>query len=219
MSKILIIEDDISIHEMIKEYLNKQNYTCFSAYSGTEALMQLNDLQPDLILMDLMLPGCNGEDVLDALRKHSSIPVIVLSAKGSVDDKVTLLEKGADDYLTKPFALEELNARMNVQLRKKANEINNCLIFNDIKLLPDQKTLKLQEKEISLTRHEYKIVELLLRHPKRAFTKQEIYEYAWEDIYAADDKTISVHISNIRNKCDKYDLIETIWGIGFKLKV
>lgn len=219
MPEILIIEDDISIHEMIKEYLLKQNCTCISAYSGTEALLQLNICNPDLILMDLMLPGCDGEEILESLRKHSNVPVIVLSAKGSIDDKVNLLEKGADDYITKPFALEELYARINVQLRKYiTKQAEEIIQHNDISLLADQKTMLLANQEISLTRHEYKIMELLLKHPKRAFTKQEIYEYAWEDIYAADDKTISVHISNIRNKCENRELIDTIWGIGFKLK-
>ena len=117
--------------------------------------------------------------------------------------------------MTKPFALEELEARIRVQLRRRNG--NDALRVNDLTLCPDQRTLLIHEQPVTLTRHEYRIMELLMQYPKRAFSKKEIYEYAWEDIYAADDKTVSVHISNIRNKCRGAEIIDTIWGIGFKL--
>ena len=164
-----------------------------------------------------MLPGVDGQQVLTKLKEHSDAAVIVLSAKDSVQSKVELLQQGADDYMTKPFALEELEARIRVQLRRRNGNDNDALRVNDLTLCPDQRTLLIHEQPVTLTRHEYRIMELLMQYPKRAFSKKEIYEYAWEDIYAADDKTVSVHISNIRNKCRGAEIIDTIWGIGFKL--
>ena len=166
-----------------------------------------------------MLPGIHGEALLETIKeKYAHICVIVISAKNDLMDKVTLLNKGADDYLCKPFALEELYARIQVQLRKLNPHSLKEISYQDMRLLNDQRTLLIMDKKIILTKHEYKIMELLMSHPKQAFTKKEIYEYAWEDFYAADDKTINVHISNIRNKCAPQEKIETIWGIGFKIK-
>ncbi|MFR9119269.1 MAG: response regulator transcription factor [Merdibacter sp.] len=217
MATILIVEDDVSIHTMIREYLRQQGFSCLDAYSGSEALLVLDTHVPDLVLLDLMLPGVDGQQVLTKLKEHSDAAVIVLSAKDSVQSKVELLQQGADDYMTKPFALEELEARIRVQLRRRNGNDNDALRVNDLTLCPDQRTLLIHEQPVTLTRHEYRIMELLMQYPKRAFSKKEIYEYAWEDIYAADDKTVSVHISNIRNKCRGAEIIDTIWGIGFKL--
>lgn len=217
MATILIVEDDVSIHTMIREYLRQQGFSFLDAYSGSEALLVLDTHVPDLVLLDLMLPGVDGQQVLARLKEHSDAAVIVLSAKDSVQSKVELLQQGADDYMTKPFALEELEARIRVQLRRRNGNDNDALRVNDLTLCPDQRTLLIHEQPVTLTRHEYRIMELLMQYPKRAFSKKEIYEYAWEDIYAADDKTVSVHISNIRNKCRGAEIIDTIWGIGFKL--
>ncbi|MGX8833161.1 response regulator transcription factor [Amedibacillus sp. YH-ame10] len=218
MALILLVEDDMSIHQMMKEYLEKQREECLSAFSGTEALLQLQLHTPDVVILDLMLPGMNGEDLIVKIKEqYSNLPVIIVSAKSNLSDKVELLNKGADDYVCKPFALEELYARIQVQLRKTTTRPSNELTYKHIKLMNDQRTLKVNDTDIILTKHEYRIMELLMSHPHQGFTKKEIYEYAWEDFYAADDKTIHVHISNIRNKC-KEDIIETIWGIGFKLK-
>lgn len=221
MAMILLVEDDMSIHQMMKEYLEKQQETCISAFSGTEALLQLQLKTPDLMILDLMLPGMNGEELIVKLKQqYPTLPVIIVSAKSNLSDKVDLLNKGADDYLCKPFALEELYARIQVQLRKTMTQASKELTYKQLKLLNDQRTLMIHQTAISLTKHEYRIMELLMSHPHQGFTKKEIYEYAWEDFYAADDKTINVHISNIRNKCasTQEDIIETIWGIGFKMK-
>ena len=196
----MIVEDDETIHNMIDEYLEK-DYICVDAYSGTEARLILQHTEVSLVLLDLMLPGVSGEQLLREL-KQKQLPVIVLSAKDGIDDRVALLNEGADDYLCKPFDLKELKARIQV-------------------LLPDFCHLEIQGMKIRLTRHEYRILELLMRDVKRARTKKEIYEYAWEDDYLGDDKTINVHISNIRSKLhavSKQEYIETIWGIGFKWK-
>lgn len=220
MANILVVEDDIHIQDMMVEYLSKQHETCIRAYSGTEALLQLQLQDVHLIIMDLMLPGMNGEELILKIRAlNERVPVIVVSAKSELANKIELLQNGADDYICKPFALEELYVRIQVQLRKHKPDLQKSELHHGILTLKyDQRTLVVQDVEVLLTRHEYKIMELLLTHPKQAFTKKEIYEYAWEDIYAADDKTINVHISNIRTKCQNADIIETIWGIGFKLK-
>lgn len=220
MASILLVEDETNIHQMVKEYLEKHGETCISAYAGTEALLQLQLHHVDLVLLDLMLPGMKGEDLIEKIKEQYSCGVIVVSAKSDLMDKVGLLNKGADDYLCKPFALEELYARIQVQLRRFPMSQNKELEVQELKLMNDQRTLMIKDTSVLLTRHEYKIMELLMSHPKQAFTKKEIYEYAWEDFYAADDKTINVHISNIRGKCSFYEkeIIETIWGIGFKMK-
>lgn len=221
MSIILLVEDDMNIHQMIKEYLKKQGDECISAFSGTEALLQLQLHHADIILLDLMLPGMNGEELIEKIKKQYTLfPIIIVSAKSDLADKVDLLNKGADDYICKPFALEELYARIQVQLRKTSSQSAKELIYKNLKLLNDQRTLMVKNIAVLLTKHEYKIMELLMSHPNQGFSKKEIYEYAWEDFYAADDKTINVHISNIRSKCSfiQEEIIETIWGIGFKMK-
>lgn len=220
MASILLVEDEMNIHQMVKGYLEKQGNTCVSAFSGTEALLQLQLHKIELVLLDLMLPGMSGEELIGKIKQTYNIPVIIVSAKSDLADKVTLLNQGADDYLCKPFALEELYARIQVQLRRNTTVATDEITFKNLRLLNDQRTLMVKEQAVNLTKHEYKIMELLMSRPKQAFTKKEIYEYAWEDFYAADDKTINVHISNIRNKCASYEeeLIETIWGIGFKMK-
>ena len=219
MNKILIVEDDNTIHDMVKEYLNKRGFQCEHAYSGTEALLVQKQENCDLILMDLMLTGVDGKQALTKIKKEYDVPVIIVSAKNTIEDKVSLLAIGADDYITKPFALEELEARINVQLRKHHTDKDDRIIVQNLILYPDQRTFQIDDTKVSLTKHEYRIMELLMQYPKRAFSKKDIYEYAWDDIYAADDKTVSVHISNIRNKCKGRDIIETVWGIGFKLKL
>lgn len=219
MNKILIVEDDNTIHDMVKEYLNKRGFQCEHAYSGTEALLVQKQENCNLILMDLMLPGLDGKQALRKIKKEYDVPIIIVSAKNTIEDKVSLLAIGADDYITKPFALEELEARINVQLRKHHTDKDDGIIVQNLILYPDQRTFQIDDTKVSLTKHEYRIMELLMQYPKRAFSKKDIYEYAWDDIYAADDKTVSVHISNIRNKCKGRDIIETVWGIGFKLKL
>lgn len=217
MATVLIVEDDMAIHTMIREYLEHRRFVTLDAYSGSEALLVAREHPFDLALLDLMLPGLAGEELLPRLKKLCPAPMIVLSAKDSVQSKVDLLKLGADDYMTKPFALEELEARIRVQLRRRPNGEEEALRVGAFVLYPDRRTLEAHGERILLTPHEYRIMELLMQHPKRAFSKKEIYEYAWEEPFAADDKTVSVHISNIRNKCKGKDIIETVWGIGFKL--
>lgn len=222
MAKILIIEDDTDINHMISEFLKENGFETVSAFSGTEAQLILSmDTAFDLILMDLMLPGISGEELLPEIRLKSRVPVIVLSARSALNDKVDLLLNGADNYLTKPFELEELLARIQVQLRRlKGISPGNSLTYKRWKIDMDSRSLLIDGVPVELTAHEFDIIALLARRPEKVFTKQEIYEMIWEEDYAIEDKTIHVHISNIRAKLKESstsDYIQTVWGIGFKL--
>ena len=221
MPRILIIEDDTDINNSTAAYLRRQGCECVQAFSGTEGRLLWQAGGIDLLLVDLMLPGLSGGELIAEIRETSQTPVIVLSAKTELSDKVELLGLGADDYLTKPYQLEELWARILVQLRHaSAAPVEASLRYRDWVLNLDEMTLTAAGQPVSLTAHEFKIVELLASRPKRVFTKQQIYEAVWQENYAIEDKTITVHISNIRAKLrpsgtDGY--IQTVWGIGFKL--
>ena len=223
MKKILIIEDDTDINNMTADALKKAGYRCTQAFSGTEGLLYISHDPFDLVIMDLMLPGLAGEELLPRLKEQQKVPVIVISAKDSLDSKLNLLESGAEDYLTKPFAIPELVARAAVQIRRftpDAEKDTETLTYKDLKLNPASFTAQAAGHPLELTRQEFRILELLLSHPDRVFSKQEIYDYAWEDLYMGEDKTINVHISNIRKKlkaCSDREYIETVWGIGFRL--
>ncbi len=218
-TKILVIEDNADINHMIAQALTKNGYSCDQAYSGTEGLLRFEQTKYDLILLDLMLPGLDGESVLSKFRKISDLPILVLTAKDSIESKVEVLRAGADDYLCKPFAMEELLVRIQVQLRK-INKTKPHDAFKQLTLDPTLYDARINGELLQLTKHEYYILELLIGSPHRVFTKQEIYEYAWNEPYYGDDKTINVHISNLRKKIHKYveeEYIKTVWGIGFKM--
>lgn len=221
MPHILIVEDDTDINNSTAEYLRRQGCRCSQAFSGTEGRLLWQAGGVDLLLVDLMLPGLPGSELIAGIRKTSRVPVVVLSAKTELADKVELLGLGADDYLTKPYQLEELWARILVQLRHASAAPAAALLrYRDWVLNPEEMTLTAAGQPVSLTAHEFKIVELLAGRPQRVFTKQQIYEAVWNEQYAVEDKTITVHISNIRAKLrpsgtDGY--IQTVWGIGFKL--
>jgi len=216
MKKILIIEDDISIHSLLKELLTKNNYQVFAAYSGTEAILILEKHQIDLIILDLMIPGLTGEEII---KKEKEIPIIVLSAKINPEDKINCLLNGANDYLTKPFYNEELLARIKVQLRINKKE-NKELIYKDIKLLNDNRTLLYKDKKINLTKTEYAILKQLLLTPNKVLSKNNLLELISNDTPDCDESSLKVHISNIKKKIRKYtdtEYIESIWGIGYKM--
>ena len=221
MPHILIVEDDTDINNFTALYLRRQGCLCSQAFSGTEGRLLWQAGGVDLLLVDLMLPGLSGSELIAEIRQTSRTPVIVLSAKTDLSDKVELLGLGADDYLTKPYQLEELWARILVQLRHaSAAPAEASLRYREWVLNLEEMTLTAAGQPVSLTAHEFKIVELLAGRPKRVFTKQQIYEAVWQEDCAVEDKTITVHISNIRAKLrpsgtDSY--IQTVWGIGFKL--
>lgn len=219
MKNILIIDDDIHIGDMVQEMLEKEGYSVSRAYSGTEALLVLSGQKPDLILLDLMLPGLNGEEVLQRIE---GIPVIVLSAKADVDHKVQLLLDGAADYVTKPFHMNELLARIAVQLRKAgAPEAQSCLVFQELRLNMDIHAVTIGEEEIHLTRTEYAILKLLMQNPSQVITKSQLLERISGDTPDCTESSLKMHVSNLRRKLRRgegRDYIEAVWGIGFKLR-
>ncbi|MFD2630043.1 response regulator transcription factor [Oceanobacillus kapialis] len=220
---ILIIEDDAHINRVIFNALRQENYECTQAFSGSEGKMHVTLCDYDLIILDLMLPGLSGEAFIRELRTElqSDIPVIVLSAKDQLDNKLQLFTLGADDYVTKPFEIEELLARIHVHVKRKGiNKPVNRHQHKNLILEEDTKSVSVKGIEMNLTKQEYNIVEVLVKNKTRVFTKQDLYELAWDDHYIGEDKTITVHISNIRTKLKQYDkesYIDTVWGIGFRL--
>ena len=219
MPNILMIDDDVHISNLLGEALTNEGYTVSKAFSGTEALLVLAQGKPDLILLDLMLPGLSGEELLPQIK---DIPVIVVSAKVDTADKVGLLLGGAVDYITKPFDMQELLARITVQLRKKtADNEPSVLTFHDLTLLSDTLTAKIGSTEVHLTRTECAILKLLMLHPQNPVGRSTILEKISEDTPDCTERSLKQHISNIRKKLqavDGKDYIETVYGIGFKMK-
>jgi len=217
MKQILIIDDDIPIGDMLSEALRLEGYGVLRAYSGTEALLLLFQRKPDLVLLDLMLPGLSGEEVLPHI---ANIPVIVLSAKVDIQDKVSLLLAGAADYITKPFSLQELLARITVQLRKGQPPQNTLLSAGDLVLDRRSLSLTVQKQPVKLTRTEYAILKLLMENPKQVIAKSVLLDRISLDTPDCTERSLKQHISNLRKKMQDVsgvDYIETVWGIGFKL--
>lgn len=222
MHSILIVEDDMNINGLLKEALEKVDYLCTQAFSGTEARMLLAMNRYSVVLLDLMLPGISGEEVLQEIRKQGNTPVIILTAKDTIDDKVEVLQSGADDYVTKPFDIKEVLARVAVQIRRMEGSFSEGnLVYQGLELDRENFCVRVDQTELlKITRQEFSILELLLKHPKKVFSKEEIFEYAWEEAYMGETKTLDVHISNIRKKIKSVtsrEYIETIWGIGYRL--
>lgn len=222
MKNILIIEDNMEINDLIKTTLEKENYKCTQAFSGTEGLMLVRMNNYSLIVLDLMLPGLNGEEFIEEFIKNNNTPILVVSAKTSIDSKIQCLGLGADDYLVKPFDIKELIARVEALIRRSnTNLTSDHMKYKDITLRKELFDVDVNGVFLNLTKQEYQIIKLLMENPNKVFTKEDIYEYAWDDYYIGEDKTINVHISNIRKKIKDYtdeEIIETVWGIGFKLK-
>ncbi|MBE6844024.1 MAG: response regulator transcription factor [Ruminococcus sp.] len=218
MPNILIIDDDVSINDMISEALVTEGYTVQKAYSGTEAMMLLSQYKPDLILLDLMLPGITGEELLSDIN---DIPVIVVSAKADISDKVGLLLGGADDYITKPFNIQELLARITVQLRQHKNiSHHNRMTYHDITLDTDIHTLSVNGENVKLTRTEYAILKLLMQRPEQVVAKLTILESISIDTPDCTEDSLKIHIHNLRKKLKTVngkDYISAVWGIGFML--
>lgn len=220
---IMVVEDDTNINHLLKTSLKKDGYKVIQAFSGTEAVLIMKmEKEVSLVLLDLMLPGLPGEEVLKYIREKGNIPVIVLTARDSLDEKIGLLTQGADDYVTKPFEIPEVLARIQVQLRHAGRKTEkDQIIYKDLILDKSNYQVSIDGQELpKLTKQEFAILELLAGHPKRVFSKEDIFAYAWEEHYLGETKTLDVHISNIRKKIksvtfDEY--IETVWGIGYRI--
>ncbi len=223
---ILIVEDHRQISDMLADFLIEHGYEISSALDGKTASSLLTKNSYDLILMDLMLPYKSGEELIRELRTHADTPVICLSAKSQMETRIDVLRMGADDYLLKPFDLNEVLVRIEVVLRRsgaftKNQKTETCLSAGKLRLYPEENRVLYQEKLISLTSKELKILTLFLQNPQKTFTKANLYESVWNDEYYYEDNTINVHVSNLRAKLKKAtgnDYIETVWGIGYRLK-
>lgn len=218
MNSVMVIEDDKEICIMIKDHLEKYNYQVFYTLTGSNAIDYVKEVSPDLIVLDLMLPFVSGDALLSEIRKFSDIPVIVVSAKSLTFNKIELLRLGADDYLVKPFDLDELLARIERNLQRCQKEAHTLQIAIG-KLFVDtaSKTVMLSDSAISLTAREYQILELLIRYPGKVFSKQNLYESIWQETFARDNDVINTHISNLRKKLkDEGNRIETVWGLGYR---
>jgi len=217
MKRILIVDDDLKIGDLLEEVLVREGYCVSRAYSGTEAVLCLRQAKPDLVLLDLMLPGLSGEEVLPRLK---GIPVIVVSAKVSVDDKVDMLLRGAADYVTKPFEIRELLARIAVRLRPAAEGGAGVLSHGDLTLDTRTHTVSVSGQDARLTRTEYAILKLLMQNPRQVITKAQLLERISEDTPDCTESSLKTHVSNLRRKLRELsgkEYIESVWGIGFKL--
>lgn len=219
-STILIIEDDKDINEMLTSLLTNNGFNVENAYSGTEGLLVHSD-NVDLILLDLMLPGKNGEEIIKELKEKNNVPVIVMSAIEDVNKKIDLFSLGANDYVTKPFNNDELIARIKVQLRDN-NTFSNILKFKDIELDKNNFSVKCNGKKVSFTKKEFELLKLIIENQNQTLTKSAIFDAIWSDENSADDNTLNVHISKIKNKLKECnpgeEYIENVWSIGYRLK-
>lgn len=226
-SKILVVEDDLDLNFILCKMLQKANYQVESAYSGQVANQLIMQNEYDLIILDLMLPEITGEQLIEIIRQKSMTPIIIISSKTQIQDRVSALKNGADDYLLKPFDGEEVLARVGALFRRSRQSASHPTIGRTLsfkKVLIDTETRKctINQKELVLTGIEFDILLTLLEQPKKVFTKSQLYEKIWGNDYMTEDNALNVHVSNLRKKIKQYDseneYIETVWGIGFKLK-
>ncbi|MEK4511445.1 response regulator transcription factor [Paenibacillus anaericanus] len=228
MARVLIIEDDVEINQLIHIYLGKEGIESERAFDGQQAMICLDKGNYDLVILDLMLPIIDGFEVLRRLRERSKIPVLILTAKGEETDKIIGLGCGADDYVTKPFSVFELIARVKAHLRrndyyKPSQDVENisCLQIGDLILDREQCLVTKKGVALSLTAKEYQLLELFLSHPRKVFTKENLYLNIWNDQIIEGDNTVMVHISRLRSKIEDVPeqptIIVTVRGIGYKL--
>lgn len=218
MSHILVVDDDIHIGNLLQEALEAEGFQVSRAYSGTEAVLALDRERPDLILLDLMLPGLSGEQVLPRL---AGVPVIVVSARADVDSKTALLLGGAADYVTKPFALRELLARVAVRLREAPARAGGPLAFGPLRLDSQARSVSIDGGDVRLTRTEYAILRLLMANPAQVVTKSRLLDEIGQDTPDCTESSLKTHVSNLRKKlrdAGAGDPIESVWGIGFKMR-
>ena len=219
--RILIIEDNEEINDILKEAVTGAGYEAVQSFSGSEGLLRFSSEEFDMVLLDLMLPGVKGEEVLDKIKERSDVPVLVLSAKTDIEGKVNLLRQGASDYITKPFDVREVLARIDLHLKNAAGKpSSNNLTYNEISINDESHVCSVNGNEISLTKHEFNLLRLLVLHPEKVYSKRELFELAWEEEYIGEDNTVNVHISNIRKKIREYsdnEYIKAVWGIGFRI--
>ena len=222
---ILVVEDDPDINRLLCRILTDGGYDVRPAFSGSEAVLWAEQYECDLVLLDLMLPGLTGEEFIAQMRRKKTMPILVLSAKAGLEDRVNVLRLGADDFISKPFDNAEVLARVEAQLRRYRQfsapaEAGEVLRLGDLVLDREAVRVTAGGKDVALTAREFEILALLLSHPKKVYTREQLYENVWGGEYMGDDNTVNVHISNLRSKLGKVsdrEYIKTVWGIGFKM--
>lgn len=222
---ILVVEDDPDINRLLCRILTDGGYDVRPAFSGSEAVLWAEQYEYDLVLLDLMLPGLTGEELIAQMRRKKTMPILVLSAKAGLEDRVNVLRLGADDFISKPFDNAEVLARVEAQLRRYRQfsapaEAGEVLRLGDLVLDREAVRVTAGGKDVALTAREFEILALLLSHPKKVYTREQLYENVWGGEYMGDDNTVNVHISNLRSKLGKVsdrEYIKTVWGIGFKM--
>ena len=223
---ILVVEDDQDINRLLCRILQGGGYDVRPAFSGSEAVLWAEQYDYDLVLLDLMLPGLTGEEFIAQMRKKKTMPIIVLSAKAGLEDRVNVLKLGADDFIPKPFDNDEVLARVEAQLRRYKQFSGGgagqgqTLLCGDLLLDREAVRCTAGGEPVPLTAREFEILSRLMSHPKKGFTREQLYESVWGGEYMGDDNTVNVHISNLRSKLGKVsdrEYIKTVWGIGFKM--
>lgn len=225
MNKILIVEDDVNINNLLKEALFGNGYTCGQAFSGTEAALWLEKESWALVLLDLMLPGMTGEEVLGLIRRQGDVPVIVLTAKDALSEKLELLTNGADDYITKPFNILEVKARIKAIIRRNKRkapakpEEPKVITSGKLKLDIEAKRLYIEDREIRLTVKEFDILKLLAENPGKIYGREQLLTLIWGSKYPGDARTVDVNVRRLREKVEenpaKPEYIHTKWGMGY----
>ncbi len=224
MEKILIVDDDLNICELLRLYIEKDGYSTVVANDGIEAIKKFKEENPALVLLDLMLPGKDGLEVCREIRKESNCPIIMLTAKGEVFDKVLGLELGADDYMVKPFEGKEVTARIRAVLRRSGNkeETVKKIELENLQLDMSKYELKIKGKKVEAPPKEKELIYYLASHPNKVFTRDQLLNEIWGFDYFGDSRTVDVHIKRIRGKLegvsDKWKL-KTVWGVGYELEV
>ena len=225
--RILLVEDDIETSDMLKDFLITENFEVVTAYDGKSACKKFLEDKYSLVLLDIMIPGINGIEVMKIIRKSSTVPIIIISAKDSDSDKTLGLGLGADDYITKPFSVIEVLARIKANIRRNTQYIpnipnkENILKKGNLTIDTDTYSVLKNGKKIELTVKEFEILKMLIQNPQKVYTKNQIYSSVWNDVYIGDENAVNVHISRLRGKIEdnprdpKY--IVTVWGIGYKV--
>ena len=223
---VLVVEDDSDINQLLCAIVTKSGYVAQAAYSGTEAMLHLDRQAWDLVLLDLMLPGLAGEQLLQRINEEFRTPVMIISAKGEQKTKIATLRAGADDFIAKPFDIEEVSARIDSHLRRytrlAAQPPAHRLTYKDLTLDKETKSVTINGVDVTLTAREFAILELFMSYPKKVFSKANVFESIWNEEFMGDDNTVGVHISNLRSKLakanPKQEYIETLWGMGYRLR-
>ena len=225
MNQILVVEDNEDYQELLVNFLSNSGFTVTTANDGLQAFDCMEEREFDLIILDIMLPGMQGDEVLKRLRDRTNAGILCVSALDALDTRVNMMREGADDYIVKPFENSDLLVRIEAILRRIGRSepvsVSEKLAFKDIEIDSENHIAVVNGNTLDLTRKEFDILELMIRNPKKVFTKDNIYESVWGDAYMPEDNTVNVHVSNIRKKLEalgsEKEYIKTVWGIGFKM--